>query len=86
MGRFDYLYASDLSHRARSVYLYLADRANKQNQCWPSIATIAKELGLSQSTVRRALHELRQADYIQSEQRFRPNGGKSSLLYTLTGK
>ena len=53
MGRLDFLYRMDLPHRAKSVYIYLADRANKNNECWPAIPTIAKELELSQSTVRR---------------------------------
>ena len=36
----------DLPHRAISVYIYLADRANKDGICWPSIPTIAKDLSL----------------------------------------
>ncbi len=48
-------YHSDLPHRAVTVYAYLADRANKDGECWPAIPTIARELKLSQSTVRRAL-------------------------------
>ena len=55
MSRLKFLYCSDLPHRAVSVYIYLDDRANKDGECWPSISTIAKELKLSQSTVRRAL-------------------------------
>lgn len=55
MGRLDFLYRMDLPHRAKSVYIYLADRANKDGECWPAIPTIARELKLSQSTVRRAL-------------------------------
>ena len=38
---------------------------------------------LSQSTVRRALQDLRKAGLLTTEQRLRDNGGKSSLLYTL---
>ena len=86
MGRLNFLYQSDLPHRAVSVYIYLDDRANKNGECWPSIATIAKELKLSQSTVRRALRDLRKANLIETEQRFRKKGGKSSLLYKLKGQ
>lgn len=68
------------------MYIYLDDRANKDGECWPSIATIAKELKLSQSTVRRALRDLRKADLIETEQRYRKKGGKSSLLYKLKGQ
>ena len=68
------------------MYIYLDDRANRDGECWPSIATIAKELKLSQSTVRRALRDLRKANLIETEQRFRKKGGKSSLLYKLKGQ
>ena len=61
MGRLNFLYRMDLPHRAVSVYIYLSDRANKNGECWPAIPTIAKELKLSQSAVRRALHDLRKA-------------------------
>lgn len=83
MGRLDHIYRSELPHRAVSVYTYLADRANKDGECWPAIPTIARELKLSQSTVRRALQDLRKEGLIATEQRLRDNGGKSSLLYTL---
>ena len=83
MGRLDKLYKSDVPHRAVAVYLYLADRANREGQCWPAIPTIADELNLLVSTVKRALHDLRGAGLIITEQRYRKRGGKSSLLYTL---
>lgn len=73
----------DLPHRAVSVYIYLYDRANKNGECWPAIPTIAKELKLSQSTVRRALKDLIKAGLITTEQRYREKGGKSSLLYKM---
>ncbi|MBR2293328.1 MAG: helix-turn-helix domain-containing protein [Clostridia bacterium] len=84
MNRLDFLYKSELPHRARSVYIYLSDRANKQGECWPAIPTIASELKLSESTVRRALRDLRKAGLITSKQRYRTNGAKSSLCFTLT--
>ena len=83
MGRLDFLYRMELPHRAVSVYIYLTDRANKDGECWPAIPTIAAELKLSQSTVRRALRDLREADLLQTEQRYRTKGGKSSLLYKI---
>lgn len=86
MGRLDFLYRMDLQHHAVSVYIYLSDRANKDGECWPAIPTIASELKLSQSTVRRALQDLRKAGLLKTEQRYREKGGKSSLLYTLRRK
>ena len=68
---------------SRLKFLYCSDLPH---ECWPSITTIAKELKLSQSTVRRALRDLRKAKLIETEQRYRKKGGKSSLLYKLKGK
>ena len=83
MGRLDFLYRMDLPHRAISVYIYLYDRANKNGECWPAIPTIAKELKFSQSTIRRALKDLRKAGLLETKQRYREKGGKSSLLYKI---
>lgn len=83
MTRLNFLYKSDMPHRAVSVYTYLSDRANKNGECWPAIPTIAEELKLSESTVRRALRDLRKAGLITTKQRYRPNGGKSSLCFKL---
>ena len=81
MRRFAFLYGSDLPHRAISVYIYLSDRANKDGVCWPAIPTIAKDLNLSQSTVRRALNDLRKAGLLETEQRYRKSGGSSVKNY-----
>ncbi len=86
MSRLDFLYRMDLPHRAVSVYIYLFDRADKNGECWPAIPTIAKELKLSESTVRRASKDLKKAELITTEQRYREKGGKSSLLYKLQKK
>lgn len=77
------LYRMNLPHRAVAVYIYLADHANKENICWPAIPTISRDLKLSESTTRRALQDLRKAGLIQTEQRYRENGGNSSLQFML---
>lgn len=75
------LYRLNLPHRAISVYLYLSARANSSGICWPAISTIARDLKLSESTVHRAINDLKKAGLIKTEQRYRENGGCSSLLY-----
>ena len=45
MNSFRNIYNSNLSHRAKSVYMYLKDRADSEGRCWPAIRTIALELG-----------------------------------------
>lgn len=50
----------------------------------PAIQTIAKELNLSRSTVKRALDELCRAELLTRETRWRENGGRTSNLYRLS--
>ena len=50
MSKFNFIYAEDLSHREKTVYIYLRDRADASGVCWPGIKTIAGELGLSPRT------------------------------------
>lgn len=83
MGYFTSIYATDLPHRAKSVYMYLRDRADKDGKCYPAISTIARELKLSRSTVKRAIADLEKNGYLHKELRWRKNGGKSSNLYFL---
>ena len=47
-----------LPHRARSVYMYLRERVNRDGTCWPGVKTIGKDLKLSPRTVQRALTDL----------------------------
>ena len=74
---------SSLLPRAKLVYVYLCDRANKDGLCWPSKRLIATELNMSMSTVERAINDLRNAGYIVTLQRVRRSGAWSSLLYEL---
>ena len=75
------IYEAGLPHRAVAVYLYLQDRANKEGTCYPAIGTIARELSLSSSTVKRAIRDLEKNGFIRKKQRWRENGGRSSLLF-----
>jgi len=81
MGYFDSIYAADLPHRAITVYMYLKDRSGSKDNCWPAISTIAKDLNLSRTTVKRALGELETAGFLEKENRYRDNGGRTSNLY-----
>ena len=81
MGYFESIYTSGLSHRARTVYMYLKDRSDKEGRCWPGIRTIARDLGLSVSTVKRALDDLCREELVVKEKRWRENGSLTSNLY-----
>lgn len=80
-------YSSKLKSRALSILIYLIDRSNKDLNCFPAIPTMAEQLHISVSTVKRALHELVNTGFIQKDSRFREhNRGQTSNLYTLVFK
>lgn len=84
MSYFGTIYADDgLPHRAKVVYMYLRDRADKEGKCWPGVRRIAADLGLSVSTVRRALCDLARHGYLDKQPRRRMNGSSTSNLYTV---
>lgn len=85
MSFFDSIYADTLlPPRAVSVYMYLKDRSNRAGSCWPGIKTIARDMNLSRSTIKRALADLEQHGYLAKLPRYRPNGSNTSNLYMRT--
>ena len=81
MSYFNHIYAAspdELPHRARTVYIYHYNRAGKGVDCWPAVKTIASDLQLSRSTVKRALNDLVKAGLIEKEPRYRENGSNTS--------
>lgn len=77
------IYASGMKLRAKAVYMYLKGRCDREGKCFPSINTIASDLELSTSTVKRALRELESHGYIKKVARFRENKGNTSNMYFL---
>ncbi len=83
MSYFRKLYQIDLPHRAKVVYIYLHDRMDKEKKAWPGIKTIATDLSLSRSTVKRALNDLVKLGLIRKEPHYRENGSATSNRYYL---
>ena len=66
MSYFGTIYAdTELPSRARAVYMYLRDRSDAEGKCWPGIKTIAADMKLSRSTVKRALADLERHGYLK---------------------
>ena len=81
---FDTIFADNsLPHRAKVVYMYLKSLSASKGECWPGIRTIANDLGLSKSTVKRAIADLEQHGYIEKQNRHRNNGSFTSNLYRI---
>lgn len=83
MPYFTKLYQADLPHRAKLVYVYLHDRMDSEKKAWPGLNTIAKDLSVSRSTVKRAVKDLEKAGLIRKEPHFRKNGSATSNRYYL---
>ena len=87
MSYFSEIYGDpELSARAKLVLVYLHDRANRDGESWSAIGTMAKELSLSRSTIKRALAELIRQGRIKTHPRFRKDGGRTSNLYICSEK
>lgn len=84
MGSLSFLYRTELPHRAKLVYLYLHDRADKDGKAWPGLNTVTADLSLSRSTVKRAIRDLEQAGLLKKEPHYRENGGATSNRYYLS--
>jgi hypothetical protein len=68
----------DLHHTEKFVLLALADNANDEGNCYPSIATITKKCSLSEPTVHRSIKKLVELNLVV--QIFRTG---RSTIYTL---
>ncbi|MDL2273640.1 helix-turn-helix domain-containing protein [Oscillospiraceae bacterium OttesenSCG-928-G22] len=75
------IYELNLPHRAVAVYMYLCDRADRDGSSFPSHKTIAADLHISVSTVKRALADLECARCVEKTPRFQQRGGRRSNLY-----
>ncbi len=72
-----------LTPHAKLLLMALADRADDQGVCWPSIPKLAQQCRLSPRTVQRLLQELVTAALLRAEPRFRADGSRTSNRYYL---
>jgi len=72
-----------LTPTQKLVLLCLAQHANAQGECWPSVATIAEETGYSARAVQLALADLRQAGHIKITPATSEGGRCKSNVYRL---
>jgi len=79
----DWAIQQPLKAPAKPVLFNLANRANGSHECWPSLDRIAFETGLSKSSVKKALKQLRQEGYLTITPRKRDGGGSASNGYRL---
>lgn len=81
--------ARGLSPTAWVILFQLCNRVNNERgdfDVWPSHQTIAEDVGISQSTVKRHIAELVEQGYVVVIQQRRGDGGRSSNRYRLQVK
>jgi hypothetical protein len=79
----EWAFRQDLEAISKFALVVLADAANREGVCWPRIATIAKKMGVSTRTVQRSLRLQARRGLITIEERYRPDGSRSSNRYRL---
>ena len=72
-----------LTPTLKLVLMALADAADDQGVCWPSISTLAKKCSVSTRTVRRSLRVLMDSGMLIAEARRRGDGSSTSNRYRL---
>lgn len=62
----------------------LADVADDDGVCWPSVSTIGRRCAVSTRTVQRALRDLHKVDLVRGDARYRGDGSTTSNRYVLS--
>ncbi len=71
----------DLSSNEKIVYGCLAKHQGNHEAGFPSHKLIAKECGISVSTVKRMINSLVKKGFVQKQRRTNPNGSNTTNLY-----
>ncbi|MEY0596002.1 helix-turn-helix domain-containing protein [Providencia manganoxydans] len=62
-----------------AIMARLADFSNDEGVCWPSVPTIARQIGAGESTVRTAIKELEKNGWLSREKRRKGNRNASNI-------
>lgn len=72
-----------LKPTTKLVIMALADAADDEGYCWPSIPTLANKTCMDERSVQRILKELKSSNFIEVQARFRSDGSPTSNKYRL---
>jgi hypothetical protein len=82
----DWAWRTPTKGNEKLVLLALADRARREDGvCWPGLRTVADDVGLGESTVRRVIGRLEEKALLHREARTRADGSQTSSLIVLGG-
>ena len=66
------------------VLMSLADSADDEGYCWPSVPTLAHKTCMDERSVQRILKKLKDSNFIKVQARFRADGSPTSNKYRLS--
>ncbi|WP_328820691.1 helix-turn-helix domain-containing protein [Pectobacterium carotovorum] len=73
--------ANGIKNTKLLIMVRLADYSNDDGISYPSVETIARQLGAGESTIRGAMAELEEAGWLYREGRRKGNRNSSNLYY-----
>jgi hypothetical protein len=79
----NWAWGQKLAPTAKLILMALADAADDQGICWPSVPTVTNKCSVSTRTVRRVMQAIVADGLLQSEPRYRKDGSCSSNRYWL---
>jgi hypothetical protein len=79
----NWAWQQQLSPTPKLILMALADAANDDGVCWPSVTTVATKCCVSIRTVRRVMQTLVDRSLMRTEQRYRKDGSCCSNRYRL---
>ena len=77
-------HAAELRPALRALLRSIVDYCGKDDQCWPSVARLAAECGITPRYCRQLLRRLEQLGWIEHRPRFRSDGSQASSLLVWT--
>jgi len=78
--------ASGMKLSSVAIMVRLADFSSDEGVCWPSIETIARQIGAGESTVRTAIGKLESEGWLTRTQRRKGNRNASNVYRLNVGK
>ena len=74
---------TSMSATSRLLLLLLADHANEQGVCWPTVSHLADEVACTPRSVQRSIKALVEHGVLQVVPRKTEDGGQASNFYRL---
>jgi len=71
----------ELSSYSQVVYMWLADHADKEGKCWPSVGRLAKLCHICKGRVRKSIYELEEMGLVSIKYRKKNDGTNKSNYY-----